>query len=152
MGLAVLVPVDSSVAGDWTKVVAVLCRCCAGRILLGGVPGHPCERRWYMVHVDVASWSWMRALVSLGWSTPSDALTAQQGVRTRFIGRSVIVTGATVSTSLLLYTAVGDWAWMRRCRSSMKLRRPAASPHCPGVDSVAWYCTYLDPLARHSRG
>ena len=44
MGLAVLVPVDSSVAGDWTKVVAVLCRCCAGRILLGGVPGHPCER------------------------------------------------------------------------------------------------------------
>ena len=37
------VPVDSSVAGDGTKAVAVLCRYCAGRILLGRVPGHPCD-------------------------------------------------------------------------------------------------------------
>ena len=35
--------VDSSVAGDVTKVVPLPCRCCAGRILLGRVPGHPCD-------------------------------------------------------------------------------------------------------------
>ena len=69
-----------------------------------------------LVHVDVTSPSTMRALASPVclarrrpmWSTPSVALTAQHGVRARFTGRLVIVTGATMSTSLLIYTAVGD--------------------------------------------
>jgi hypothetical protein len=43
MGLAVLVLVDSSVAGDGTEAAAVLCRCCAGRFLLGRVPVYPCD-------------------------------------------------------------------------------------------------------------
>ena len=43
MGLVVLVLVDSSVAGDATKAVDVLCRCCSGRILLRRVPAHPCD-------------------------------------------------------------------------------------------------------------
>ena len=32
---------------------------------------------------------------------------------------------------------------MRSCRSSMKLLREAASPHCPGVDSVVLCCFCL---------
>jgi hypothetical protein len=67
-----------------------------------------------LVHVDVTSRSWMRALVSTAcwarrWSmssTPAVALTAPQVVRARFTGCLVMVTGDTVSTSLLLYTAV----------------------------------------------
>ena len=43
VGLAVLVPVDSSVSGDVTKAVAALCRCCAGPILSRRVPAHPCD-------------------------------------------------------------------------------------------------------------
>ena len=97
-----------------------------------------------LVHVDVTSRSWMRALVSLGWTTRSVALTAPQGVRTRFTGRLVIVTGATVSTTLLLHTAVGDWAWMRLGRSNMQLLRTAASFHCPVVSSVGWGCPCRD--------
>ena len=65
-------------------------------------------------------------------------------VRTRFTGCLVMVTGATVSTSLLLYTAVGDWPWKRRCRSSMQLLRTAASLHCPGVSSVGCGCPCRD--------
>ena len=49
-----------------------------------------------------------------------------------------------MSTFLLRDTAVGDWAWMRRCRPSMKLLREAASPHCPGVSSVGWGCPCRD--------
>ena len=97
-----------------------------------------------LARVDVTRRSWMRALVSTlclarRWSmlsTPSVALTAQHGVRTRLTGRLVIVTEATVSRSLLLFTALGDWAWMRSCRSSIQLLRTAASSHCPVVGSV----------------
>ena len=42
VGLAVLVPVESSVAGDAPKAVAMQRRCCAGRFLLGRVPVYPC--------------------------------------------------------------------------------------------------------------
>ena len=90
-----------------------------------------------LARVDVTRRSWMRALDSpVRWvrrspmrSTPSVALTAQHGVRTRLTGRLVIVTEATVSRSLLLFTALGDWAWMRSCRSSMQLLRSAAPFH-----------------------
>ena len=95
------------------------------------------------VHVDVTIRSWMRALVSpvcsvrrwSTWSTPSVDPTAPKGVRTRSTRRWVIVTGATVSTSLLVYTAAGDWAWMQRCLSSMKLLRLSAARYDDSVCS-----------------
>jgi hypothetical protein len=69
-------------------------------------------RSW--CNVDVTRRSWMRAVDSpVRWvrrspmrSTPSVALTASQGVRTRFTGSLAIVTGTTVFTSLLIHTAV----------------------------------------------
>ena len=126
----------------WWAMGRRLLLCCVADILVGYCCGE-CQsiRVKSLVHVDVASRSTMRALASLVcwarrrsmWWTPSVALTAQQGGHTRVTGRWVIVTG---STSLLIYTAAGDWAWVRWCRSSMKLLWEAASPHCPVVCSV----------------
>ena len=141
MGLAVLVAVDSSVAGDGAKAVAVLCRCCAGRFLLGRLPVHPgdvadtCGCDESVVDAGPGQSRVLDSSMAHG-STPSVALTAPQGFRARFAGRLVIVTGATVSTLLLVYTAGGQWTRMWLCRSSMKRLRPSASPYCPGVDSV----------------
>ena len=129
----------------WRAMRPRLLLCCVVAMQVGSCWGE-CQfiRVTSLVHADVTRRSWMRALDSpVRWvrrspmrSTPSVALTAQDGVRTRCTGRSVIVTGATVSTSLLLFTALGDWAWMRSCRSSMQLLRTAASPQCPVVGAV----------------
>ena len=137
----------------WRAMGPRLLLCCVADMLVGSCCGE-CQsiRVRSLVRVDVTRRSWMRALVSpVRWvrrspmrSTPSVALTAQHGVRTRFTGRLVIVTGATVSTSLLIYTAAGDGAWMRLCRSSMQLLRAVASPLCPGVSSVGCGCPCRD--------
>ena len=91
--------------------------CCAALLLcwsdLVGASASP-PVRTLLVYVDVTSRSWMRDLDSPVrwvrrwpmWSPPSVALTASQGVRTRFSGRLVIVMGDTVSTSLWFYTVV----------------------------------------------
>jgi hypothetical protein len=113
---------------------------------------HPCRVAGVRGRDSLTSRPWMRTLVCpvcwVGrwpmWSTLSVARTAPQRVHARFTGRLVIVTRATVSTSLLIYTAAGDWAWMRLCRSSMQLLRAAASPHCPGVSSVGCGCPCRD--------
>jgi hypothetical protein len=128
----------------WRAMQPRLLLCCVAVVQVGSCCGE-CQpiRVTSPVHADATRRPWMRAMDRLvRWvrrspmrSTPSVALTASQGVRTHFTGRLVIVTGATVSTSLLIYTAAGDWVWMRRCRSSMKLLRAAASPHCPVVCS-----------------
>ena len=122
----------------WRAMGPRLLLCCVADMLVGSCCGE-CQsiRVKLRVHVDVTIRSWMRALASLvSWvrsspmrSTPSVALTAQHGIRTRFTGRLVIATGATASTSLLLFTAVGDCVWMRSCWSSMQLLRSAAPFH-----------------------
>ena len=136
----------------WRAMGPRLLLCCVAAVQVGSC-WVDCQsiRVTLLVHVDVTSRSWMRAVVCQVywvrrwplWSTPSVALTAQQGVHARFTGRLVIVTRATVSTSVLIYTAAGDWAWMRRCRSSTKLLRAAASPHYPVVCTAWWYCTFF---------
>ena len=127
---------------------------CSGATVLVGSCRGECQpiRVTSPVHADATRGPWMRAMKRpVRWvhrspmrSTPSVALTASRGVRTRFTGRLVIVTGATVSTTLLRNIAVGDWALVRRCRSSMLLLRMAATPHCPVVSSVCLCCSYLD--------
>ena len=116
--------------GPWRAMLPRLLLWSVAAVPVGSCLGD-CEplRVRSLVHVDVTSRSWMRALVSLGWTTRSVALTAPQGVRTCFTGRLVIVTGATVSTTLLRYIAVGDWALVRRYRSSMQLLRSTAPFH-----------------------
>jgi hypothetical protein len=101
----------------WRAIGPRLLLCCVAAVQVGSSWGE-CQaiRVTSLVRVDVTRRWWMRAVAipvcwarrRPMWSTPSVALTAQHGVRARSTGRLVIVTGATMSTSLLIYTAVGD--------------------------------------------
>ena len=52
--------------------------------------------------------------------------------------------GPTLVSLLVRRAVMRIWTWRRLSRSTVQLLLLTASPHCPGVGFVRWYCSCLD--------
>ena len=52
--------------------------------------------------------------------------------------------GSTLVSLLVRRSVMRIWTWRRLSRATVHLLLLTASPHCPGVGFVRWYCSCLD--------